>query len=105
MVVLNNAENAWDPKCDVALQVVHAMGQQLKLMIKVVRSIRLNVQDIKVTNPLDELIKCLPHETAFRSASKHMAHLKFMEDLHWYFNPKILPYLKGNIFGVILYTR
>ena len=56
-----------------------------------------NVQDIKVTYPGGELIKCLPNETAFGCPTKYRAHLKLMENLYWSLNPKILQDLKVDI--------
>ena len=58
-----------------------------------------NVQDVKVTYLVNELIKCLPDESAFEHATRYFACPKHMEDLHWSLNPKILPDLRDSLVG------
>ena len=60
---------------------------------------KVNVQDIKTTYPVDELIRYIPDETAFGCATNYQAHLKLMEDLHWSSNQKVLPDLKDDAVG------
>ena len=42
--------------------MVQLRGRQLELMDEISKSHKVNVQDVKVTYPADELIKCLPHK-------------------------------------------
>ena len=70
----------WDPKYGVAYCVVHVMGRQLELADKGGKVYKVNVQDIKITNLVDELIGYLPYETAFEYATKYWTHSKLMED-------------------------
>ena len=83
--------DAWYPMYDVAYCVACVIGQQLELVGKSGKIHKVNVQDGKVTNPVDELIKCLPDKKAFWHASKWHVQPKLIEHLHWLFSPKILP--------------
>ena len=53
--------NVLDSKYDLGYCVECVMGWQLEFMDK---SGRTNVQDIKITYPINELVKHLPDETA-----------------------------------------
>ena len=70
------------------------MGWQLELVNKGSKVSKVNVQGVKITYPIDELIRYLSDETAFGYATKYKAHLKLMEDLHWSLNLKALQILK-----------
>ena len=50
-----------------------------------------NVQDVKITCPVNELTKYLPDVKVFRHAAKYCAHPKHPKDLHWSLNPNLLP--------------
>ena len=50
----------WNPKYPVAYHVVCVMGKQLELAGKCGKTQEVNVQDVKITYPVDEMIKCLP---------------------------------------------
>ena len=50
-----------------------------------------NVQDARITYPLNELIKWLPDEKAFWCVARYCVHLKHLEDLHLSLNKNILP--------------
>ena len=47
------------------------------------KNCKVNVQDVKVTYPVDGLIKYLPNEKAFGHASKYQALPKIIEGLNW----------------------
>ena len=47
------------------------------------------IHKVKVTYPVDELIKCLSAEKAFGFAAKYVAHSKLMKDLNWSLNLNI----------------
>ena len=83
----------------LAYGVVSVMGQQLELVDKSGMICKVNVQYIKVTYPVDKLIKCLPDAKAFGQPTKYWVHLKLMEDVCWFLDLKILPDLKDNTIG------
>ena len=67
------------------------MKRQLKLMDESGKTHKVNVQDIKITYPVEELIKCLPDDKTFGCAAKYHAHPKHLEDLHLSLNSNALP--------------
>ena len=89
--VRNHTRVVWDPKYEVAYHVVWLMGGQLKLIDKSGRTCKVNVQDVKVTYLVNELIKCLPDDKAFGHATKYCAHPKHLEGLCWSLNQNVLP--------------
>ena len=50
------------------------------------KSQRFNVQDVKITYPVDELMNCISDEKAFGCEAKYYACPKLMEDLQWSLN-------------------
>ena len=58
MLVRNHIRDVWDLRCDVDPCVVHVMGQQLRLAYDSSNICQVYVQGVKVTYPVDELIKC-----------------------------------------------
>ena len=59
------------------------MGRQTELLYDSSKTHKVNVQDVKIMYPVDDLIKCLPVEIAFRPAAKYHAHPKHLEDMSW----------------------
>ena len=58
VLVRNHIRDVWDLRCDVDPCVVHVMGQQLRLAYDSSNICQVYVQGVKVTYPVDELIKC-----------------------------------------------
>ena len=50
----------------------------------------LNVQGVKITYHISELMKCLPSVKALWHSAKYHAHLKHQVDLFWSLNRNIL---------------
>ena len=75
------------------------MWWQWELMDKSGKIHKVNVQDVKVTYPVNELIKYLHDETAFRCTTKYRAHPKLVEDICYFLELNILPDLKDNLVG------
>ena len=48
------------------------MRRQLELMDESGKTHKVNVQDVKITYPVDESIKCLSDDKAFRHAYYHL---------------------------------
>ena len=65
MLIRNQLKDVWDPMYDVTYHVVCVIGSHLKLKDISGKIHKVNVQDVRVAFPVDELIKCLPHEKAF----------------------------------------
>ena len=59
--------------CQGTYCMVQVIGWQLELLDKSGKT--LNVQDVKILYPIDELIKCLSYKKAFRSVARYYAHL------------------------------
>ena len=47
----------WDPKYDVAYHVIHMMGEQLELVLEGGKVHKVNVQNIKITYPVNVFIR------------------------------------------------
>ena len=62
----------------------------IKLIDASGKTCKVNVQDVKMIYPVDELIKYIPDDEAFGCAAKYHAHLKYVQDLHWSLNEKVL---------------
>ena len=52
---------------------------------------KVTVQDVRITYPVNKLIKCLPVGKAFGHAAKYHAYPECLEDLCWSLNGNILP--------------
>ena len=52
---------------------------------------KVNFQDVTITFPFDELIKCLLDDKALGCTAKHLAHPKHLEDMHWSLNSNVFP--------------
>ena len=65
MLLRNHIRDVWDPRYDVAYCVVCVMRQQLKLADQSGKIHRGNVQNIKVTYPVDELKKMFTQSKSF----------------------------------------
>ena len=61
--------NVWDTKYDIVYHVVFLIGHQLKMTGESGKIHKATVQNIKVTYPVDELLKCAPDEKAFGHAA------------------------------------
>ena len=66
------------------------MGRQLELIDESGKIHKVNVQDVKVTYPFNELIKCLPDNKAFGCAATYHAHPKHIGPA-WSLNSNVLP--------------
>ena len=56
-----------------------------------------NLQDVQITIPVDDVIKCLPDAKALGCTTKYWAHPKFRENFYQSSNLKILRDLNDNI--------
>ena len=63
----------------------------LEYMDEYGKTCKVNVQDVKIPYPVNELIKCLPDDKACGHGGKYHVHLKHIEDLQWVLNSKVLP--------------
>ena len=50
------------------------MGRQLELTDESGNICKINIQDVKIKYPVNELIKCLPDDKAFGHAAKYCAY-------------------------------
>ena len=91
VLVRNHTRDVWDPKYDVAYCGVGVMGRQLKLMDESGNTCKVNVQDVKIMYPVNELIKKLPDDETFGHAGKYHAHPKHIGYLHWSLNKNVIP--------------
>ena len=66
-------------------------GKTMESMDKSHKTHNVNAQDVKITYPVNELIKCLPEDKAFGCAAKKYGHTEHLEDLHCSLNPSVLP--------------
>ena len=66
-----------DPNYEVAYHVVQVMGIQLKLIDESGKRLKVSVQDVKITNLVDTLLKCIPDKKAFgvHQSIKHIPDL------------------------------
>ena len=90
-MLVRNTRNVWDMKYDVSYCVVQVVGRQLELRDKNSQIHKVNVQAVKITYTVNELIKSLPDDKAFRGTAKYHAHPKQIEDLHWSLNSNVIP--------------
>ena len=60
---------------------------------------KVNVQDVKIIYPIEDLLKCLPDKNSFRPLLNILHTQKLVEDLHWFLNPNILPNIKDHHVG------
>ena len=67
------------------------MGRKSELMDQCNKTHKANVQDVKITYPIDELITCLTDEKALWHVAKYQGHMTLTNDLHWSLNPNMLP--------------
>ena len=74
MLVRNHVRNVWDPTYDVAYNLLCMTGHQLELMDGSGKILNVNVWGIKVTYPVDKLMKCLPDEKAVSHAALRFEH-------------------------------
>ena len=56
-MVGNHTRDVWDPKYDVAYHVAFVMGWKLELADESGKTQMANFKDVKITYPVDELIK------------------------------------------------
>ena len=75
------------------------MGRQKELIDESGMTWKVNVQDVKITYPVEALIKCLPDEKAVGHAAKYCAHPKHIEDLHWLLIPNMVPNIQDHNTG------
>ena len=61
LLIRNHVRDVWDPKYDVANCVICVVGSQLDFMDKSVKISTVNVHEIKILYPVDELRNCLPY--------------------------------------------
>ena len=82
VLVTHHTRDMLDPKNYLAYHVVHVKGWQLELMEESGKTSKVVVQDVKVTNPVNELVKNSLDETAFVHPTRYKAQSKLMEDLN-----------------------
>ena len=56
--------------------MVQVMGRQLELMDNIGKTNKVDVQDVKITYLINDVIRCLPYDKAFGHSAKHHLHLK-----------------------------
>ena len=96
VLVRNHTRDVWDLK-DGAYHVVWVMGRHLKLMEDSGKTHKGNVQDVKITFPVNTLIKCLPNDKMSGWAAKYHAHLKHLEDLYCSVCDNVVPDIWDNL--------
>ena len=70
MLVINHIRDVWDKRYDVAYHVEQVMGRQLEFIDESGKTCKVNVLDVKITYPVNELIKCLLDEKSFLTYSQ-----------------------------------
>ena len=51
---------------------------------------KVNIEDVKITYPIDELMTCLTDEKALWHVAKYQGHMTLTNDLHWSLDPNML---------------
>ena len=70
--------------------------------MRVVRLIKVNIQDVNIMYVVDELIKYLPDEKTFGCAARYHAHLKHHKDMHWSLMKMYYLIFKTKISGLLI---
>ena len=69
----------------------YEFGRQLEIINESGKTPKINVQDLKIMYPVDELIKCLPNDKASGCTVNYCAHTKHIGALHWSLTPNVSP--------------
>ena len=71
----------WDPKYNVVDCMVHLIGWQMESAVEGGKICEVDIQNVNVMYPTDDMIKYLPDETVFGLVTKYRSYSKLMEHL------------------------